>query len=143
MLSALCRQNKCNQTPLAQPKTFQQEFSKFSVATPTQEMFKDVSCTPCEKQRTHKGAVCLDCVSMKTPEELIDEIRKSLRKEKVKCVKDGKHLIYCQKFSVKFEIEIMALEQLKEGNYIRTRKLAGESKEYRKVMRKVLANVKL
>jgi len=140
MLSALCKQN--TGLSLAQPKTCQQELSKFS-ATTQKAFIKEHTTSSCENQKVYKGVMCIDCISMKNSDEVIDEVRKSLRKEKVKCVKNGKYLIYCQKLSVKFEIEIMSLEQIKGGNYIRAKKLIGESKDYKKVMKKILANLKL
>jgi len=96
--------------------------------------------------RTYNGIYSLNCISTKQPKDIFNEFIKSLNKEKIKSEKMAlsPFMLDCRnKQGVRFEIEIMLLEDIPGFCYARMKKLQGDLNLYREIANKLLNIIKL
>ena len=82
-------------------------------------------------------------MSLRRYNELWDELLKLLIKEKVKFSKAEGYNVICKIQSVKFEIELMTLEDANEFSYFRIKKFDGPIDIYNKIVHSILAAIRL
>ena len=87
--------------------------------------------------RTHDGFADINFITVKNPKLIFDDILKLLVKEDIKILKRKNYFISCQKNKIKFDLEIMELNDPRGFNYIRLKKVEGSMKEYKELIDKL------
>jgi len=95
------------------------------------------------KLNHYKGPFCLSCATMKNPPTLLEDIRNSFEKFRIKYRKKEEFFLICEKENVNFEMEIMRLEEASGLNYLRLKNLNSESDKYRDLVMKILGCMRI
>lgn len=93
--------------------------------------------------KTYKGFTDVNYITVKGHKELFEEVLFSLTKQKIKIYKKKMYAMSCQKQDVKFELEIMALEEPRGFNYIRLKKIEGTMEKYKEVVSNLMSAINL
>ena len=93
--------------------------------------------------RVYKGIYNLSCVANKNHKELLITALKTFTRNNLRWNKDGLYLIICQNQNLKFEFEIMKMEELMNLNYLRFKKLSGNDSNYERIVNKIVTDMNL
>jgi hypothetical protein len=83
------------------------------------------------------------CVTTNNPSVVMNEIIKVLDKIGIKYKRVHTYAVNCQKQNVKFEVEILQLENSDSLYLIKMKCIAGEQREYKEVTLSILHNIQL
>jgi len=95
------------------------------------------------KINKHKGIFDIACVTTNNPSLVISELIKVLDKTGIKYKRVNMYAVNCQKQNVKFEIEILQLENSDSLYLIKFKCIAGEQRDYKEVTSSILHNIQL
>jgi len=93
--------------------------------------------------RVYKGFADINYITVKDPREIFEEMLGVLVKQKIKIYKKKMYAMSCQKQDVKFEIEVMLIEEPSGLNYIGLKKIEGAMERYREVVGKFILLINL
>ena len=96
-----------------------------------------------ELPRKYEGFMHAECISLRKYNEIWDDLLKLLIKENVKLSMQKKYYLNCIKEDIKFEIEVMTIEDGSEFAYVRINKIIGSFDLYNKIVTSLLSHLNL
>jgi 5'-AMP-activated protein kinase catalytic alpha subunit len=102
---------------------------------------RDVS--PVRRLRPYKGPFSVNCLSSKSPTELVRELQTKTAAGNMACLKVAEYSFRCQLGEVRFWVEVVCLEDLPNLHLLLLRRESGELSEYKRVCAQLLSTMAL
>lgn len=98
---------------------------------------------PSQKINKYKGPFCLSCTSTKDPNVLVNDLIYCMEKLKIKYIRVSPYQFNCQKLNIRFEIEVMQLDEIEGLQIIRFKKITGEMAQYKEIGVKIITLINI